>query len=73
MSATNLSIGRTKLHHSLKKLSERWMQAREHWNDEQAVRFQEEHIEPLEPMVQRTMQGVERLTQILLQAEKECG
>lgn len=73
MGAANLTTGRTKLGRSMKKLLAQWDQTKETWHDSVREKFGEEYVEPLPPKVQSAMQGIERLTQILMQAEKECS
>lgn len=72
MGAANLSIGRTKLQVALKNLKIKWEDVRRDWTDSVAVRFGEEYVAPIEPKLLATVQGIDQLLQVLIQAEQEC-
>ncbi len=73
MTAGNLSVGCAKIKNALKNLMIRWEETGEVWRDRVADRFEETHLVPLDPQVQRAIQGIEELMQILQQAERECS
>jgi hypothetical protein len=43
------------------------------WNDPISHSFDQRFLVPLEPRFQRAMDAIDRLTQILAEAERQCG
>lgn len=58
---------------AIRDLRSRWDDTREVWSDEVARRFQEQHIEPLDPVVQNALKAIDRLGQVLVQAYEACS
>jgi hypothetical protein len=73
MRICDLNTGAIRLTRSAKKLRERWLDAKEHWNDQNSRDFAENHLEPLTPEITLTLAAVQRLAEVLAQAERECS
>lgn len=69
----NLYDGRAKLCYALEKLRLRWEETKPDWRDAVSRDFQRDFLEPLEPQVAGTVQAIEKLSEILSRAEKECS
>jgi hypothetical protein len=67
-----LDAGQSKLSHSLKSLLEKWDIAQEHWKDRVRQEFEERYLEELQERVRATTGAMERLSEMLSRAEKEC-
>ncbi|MEK6237669.1 MAG: hypothetical protein N2C14_23420 [Planctomycetales bacterium] len=68
-----LATGRTKLNYALKTLRIRWEDVQDHWDDAASRRFQEQHLEPMEPPVQDALRGIDMLAEVLQRAKKACS
>ena len=55
---------------SLKKST---LEVEERWDDDTFRAFLETYLVPLEPRVQRAVEAIHRLDQVLKRAERECG
>ncbi|MBS0208261.1 MAG: hypothetical protein JSS27_04840 [Planctomycetes bacterium] len=69
----DLSIVSSTLSHSYRTLLARWDDTLDVWNDPVSKRFEEKHIEPLEPDVTGFLKAVNRLSQIMTKAVEECS
>ena len=66
----NLSQSADPLSNSWQILHQRWEQTRAVWNDPVAWSFEKEHWSPLEQQVRATQQDLERLKQVVAQAQR---
>lgn len=69
----DLSAGTAKLEMAMDLLKKTTIQARERWDDETFDGFVTAYLEPLEPRMQRAVEAIHRLAQVLARAERECG
>jgi hypothetical protein len=69
----SLSIGSSKLNLALKTLRLRWDETKGRWNDPVSKAFEENHVDTLDGQVMSTLRGIDRLGQVLAQAQHECG
>lgn len=45
----------------------------ERWNDAARRQFNENHLEPMEPKLQRALHAIKRLQEVLAEVERSCG
>ena len=57
----------------LQSLHEACRDVEESWSDETYRRFQETHLDPLEPQVKTLLDAVRRLAETLAAAEQQCS
>jgi len=70
MRVTDLSTPAAKIHSSLEELQEAWADAREKWSDENAKKFEEDHLVPLAMTVKLSLDAVNRMAETLKEAER---
>ena len=73
MKVCDLTTGSTKLNLAMRTIREARELAKMFWDDQRSNEFYEEHIEPMEPKIKQGIEAVNRLTQVLAKAERECG
>ena len=56
-----------------KRLKDKWRETKVHWQDGAAKKFEEKYLEPLIPSIKLTLAAVHELSEIVADAEKECG
>ena len=64
--------GRGQLGKLIKDLRERWHQTRMNWDDDQARRFEERYIEPMEQDLRAALSAMDDMAGILSQVRQEC-
>jgi hypothetical protein len=69
----DLHTGAIRLTRSASKLREQWLATQEHWNDQMRRDFERNHLEPLAPEITLTLAAIQRLGELLEQAERECS
>jgi hypothetical protein len=67
-----LHEGRGQLGKLIKDLGQRWHETRMNWDDEQARRFQERFIEPLEQDLRIAVSAMDEMSAVLSQIRNEC-
>ena len=72
MRICDLNTGAMQLTKAAKRLREQWELTRPFWNDQNAVDFEREFLQPLSPQLTMTLAVVNRMAQLLEQAEREC-
>jgi len=50
-----------------------WMNVREHWQDDNATRFDEEHLRKVFSEIQAAIPAMTQMSQVLGQAMRECS
>lgn len=68
----NLSTGRTKLSGGLDDLRVHWEEIKAIWNDPVSKDFEEKYWIELEEVVTTAVRGIDRLDQVIRQAQNEC-
>jgi hypothetical protein len=71
--AVNLDTGWTDLNAALKTLREHWANIQIQWDDVVRQDFEDHFWVPLEDQVRATLRGIERLSPVLVQVQKDCG
>ncbi len=69
----NLSGGSAQLTDSLDSLKAAWAETTTRWDDSTSRRFYKERLEPLGPITGRALSAIQRLTEVLAKAERECS
>ena len=69
----DLSAGSAKLELAMDLLKKTALQTQQRWDDETFRSFVNTYLVPLEPRVQRAMEAIHRVAQLLARAERECG
>ena len=50
-----------------------WAESGASWDDSASRRFEKERLEPLDPIIRRAIHSIQRLAEVLAQAERECS
>lgn len=66
----NLQSGAGQLKDATQKLILAWQTVRESWDDQQAVRFEEEHITPLLDEISAVMPAIDQMSTTLFAARR---
>jgi hypothetical protein len=69
---TSASTGIIQLRDALKNLQIKWEEGCSFWNDDVRKQFQEEVLDPLAAQVRTTLQAMEHLSLLLVQAGQDC-
>jgi uncharacterized protein YukE len=69
----DLTAGAGKLELSMDALRATGAEVEQSWDDEAFRKFQETYITPLEPKVQNLLDALQRLNEVLTNAERQCG
>lgn len=72
MRICDLNTGVMQLTKSAKRLREQWDLTRPFWLDQNAADFERDVLLPLSPHLTMTLAVVNRMAQLLEQAEREC-
>jgi hypothetical protein len=62
-----------KMRRAVKQLRIRWQETQEHWHDPVSAEFEERRLQELERCCIQAIDSIERLSNVLVQAEKECS
>lgn len=73
MQICDVITGTKRLQRSTKALKEQWLLTKEHWRDETADEFEEKYLQPLGEKVRMALSAVDRLTEVLEEAEKDLS
>ena len=68
----SLDTGRYQLYATFSDLERRWDGVREGWQDPIQRKFDDDYWQALVPMVNRTLAAIDRLSQVLNHARREC-
>ena len=69
----DLSAGTAKLELAMDSLKKSTLAVEERWDDETFHGLVKTYLVPLEPRVQRAVEAIHRVAQVLARAERECG
>jgi hypothetical protein len=73
MRICDLNTGAIRLTRAAKKLRDQWLATQEHWSDQNQRDFERNHLNPIAPEITLTLAAVQRLAEVLEQAERECS
>lgn len=69
----DLNAGAGRLELAMKELKKARTRIEAQWDDPAYQQLTETYLEPLEPLVRRTLEAIHRMAEVLGQAERECG
>jgi hypothetical protein len=69
----DLSGGSAQLNDSLDSLRTAWAETATRWDDPTSRRLYKERLEPLEPISRKALSAIQRLTEVLAKAERDCS
>ena len=72
MKACDLQSGAGRIRRALEHLELTWSEATDDWNDEVSRAFQEQHLEPMLPVVKCALDAVGRMDLMLREAQRDC-
>jgi hypothetical protein len=73
MRSWDLTAGFARLSEGWEALQRANATAQSQWNDLTNQHFQDQYYRPLEPRVRHALDAIRRLTEVLNQAQRECG
>lgn len=73
MKRWNLSGGSARLEEAIDAMMKTVANLSERWNDPAMDHLQDAYLKPLVPRVQRALEAVHRLDELLSRAARECG
>lgn len=73
MKAGDFSGSAGRLQDAWQTLNERWHEASQQWRDARQREFGEQYVEPLEPLVQKTIERMNRLAGVFVHARQDCA
>lgn len=72
MRVGNLQSGSSQLQEAFEKLMAAWDQTRDHWSDERARQFEEEHLRPIAEELNLLVPGIGTMSQVIERMVREC-
>ena len=73
MHICDVVTGTKRVQKATKSLKEQWLWTKEYWRDQTAEKYEAEYLQPLGEKVRMTLTAVDRLTEILEEAEKDLS
>lgn len=73
MKAGDFSGSAGRLQDAWQVLNQQWHEAGQQWRDARQREFGEHYIEPLEPLVQKTLERMNHLAGVFVQARHDCA
>lgn len=71
MKPSDLDSGSGRIRYGMEELTRVWGETSEEWSDAASRSFQEEQLDPLGPIVKRTLDAVGRMRQLLHDAQRD--
>jgi len=69
----DLRTGASRLEEAMKDLKAARLRITEQWHDQTSQEFQETYLDPLDPLLERTLEAIQRMADVLAKAERDCG
>ena len=73
MNAGNLQAGAGRLQETFEVLSAQWRDVREHWQDANALRFEEEHLEPIAQALRIALPAIAQMSTTAQTMQRELS
>ncbi|WP_437186426.1 hypothetical protein SH668x_003577 [Planctomicrobium sp. SH668] len=73
MRVGNLQSAAGRIQDALEELQIAWQNTREHWNDQQAIQFEQTVLKPLAEQLVITIPAINKISQTFGAAERECS
>lgn len=68
----DLNTGSGRISRAARDLRDAWREVSEHWDDRNAVSFEQEFLQPLAPLLSQTLAAVAKFGDVLKEAEQQC-
>jgi hypothetical protein len=72
MKIADLTSGSTKIASAYKKMRLHWDAAKDHWHDQNQIRFERDYLDPLEPQIAAALDAISALADVMGRAERDC-
>lgn len=72
MKSCDLETGASRIRRALEELQLAWADASSDWNDDVSHAFEQQHLEPLVPIVKTALDAVGRMDHLLREAQRDC-
>ena len=69
----SLSSAATQLSEAVQELLAHWEYTADVWRDSRRQEFQKLYVDPLKPATRSALDGIERLSELIAAARRECG
>lgn len=73
MRIAELSVDSTKLYKAHVELIQAWELTKEHWKDDNAQHFEDNHLVPLDPLVKMLLDATNRLNEVFSRVERDLA
>jgi hypothetical protein len=73
MANARVVAGSNRMRHALGALRDQWLATEATWNDTVRQRFEERHIQPIEPAVAAALIGMMKIAEVLDQVRHDCS
>ena len=73
MSNARVVAGSNRLKQTIRVLRDHWLVTEETWSDVVRRRFEERHLQPLDPATDAAVIGMQKLAEILDQVRRDCS
>ena len=73
MANARVVAGSSRLKHNVGVLRDQWLATEATWSDSVRTRFEERHIEPIEPAVAAAVIGMMKIAEVLDQVRRDCS
>lgn len=73
MKICELNTGAGRLQRAATDLKDAWLEAREQWTDRSARQFEEQHLQPLGPLLSQLNAAIGKFAELMDRAEQECS
>ena len=72
MTKANLSTGAARIHEAVDLLQQSWDDTQDHWADQNAVHFENEHLHPMLTEVSAALVAINHLSDVINQIYRAC-
>ena len=72
MRICDLNTGIGRLAEAFSQLKDHWGETKAHWNDDVSRQFEKTHLQEIPAKLQLMLASVQRLSEVLEKAEREC-
>lgn len=73
MRPSDLHTGAASIRDAMKDLQQAWQDAQEHWHDGVSRAFEQNHLEPMVPVVKLSLDSMQRMLHLTEEMARACG
>ncbi len=73
MANARVMAGSNRLKQTIRVLRDHWLVTEQTWGDAVRRRFEERHLQPLDPAVDAAVIGLQKLAEVLDQVRRDCS